>query len=192
MNSNFKAQVKIIEIPDDIKSLCKKYADGLDQNRHFGRKVGRWDDLYRSCIGQEMVHYYLDSLNIGHEYMKPYHSEGRPLNEFDIKISDETYDVKTRSRWNETYCHNIELIMSEHEREEKHKVDFYIFATIDETLKNIYLLGAKEYFSLWNNLHDPKEFWDNAKTKKREYLFQPAGYILSRELEPLKKIIFRV
>jgi hypothetical protein len=181
--TDFRNQVIELEIPEEVKVLCKEYADGLDKNRHYGRKVGKLNDLYRSCLGQEMVHVWLDRDKIYHDYMKPYHKEGRPLGEYDVMIAGETYDVKCRSRWNEKYSHNIELIMSSHEQEERLKVDYYIFCTTDDFADNVYILGALSYSDLWEKLHEPKE---------RQYSFPPAGYIISRELKPIRKVIYRV
>ena len=192
MFSSYKDSVVKLEISKEVKDLCWEYARGLDEHRTSGRHVGRFDDLFRSCIGQEIVRRWLEEKKIAHKYMKPYHSEGRPANEFDILIGQEEFDVKTRSRWKEEYCHNIELLIGEHEQEEHLKVDYYIFCTTDEDLKYIYILGGLSYNDLWETIHEPKEFWDNAETKPRKYLFPTVGYILSRELDSLKKIIFRV
>jgi len=183
VNSNYK-KPQAIKIPDEVKREAVEYAKGLDKDRHFRRRVGNFWDLYRSCIGQIMVHRYLTSLKIAHDYMKPYHSEGRPANEYDIRIQDlGEFDVKCRGRWNEEYFYNIKILIAEHEREERLKTDYYIFCTTDKELKNFYILGVLSYKDLWNKLHKPED---------REYKFPVAGYILSREMNDLKKTIFRV
>lgn len=183
MNSNYKKPVGI-EIPEEVKEEAKEYAKGLDENRHFERRVGEFDDLYRSCIGQIMVHKYLESKGIEHEYMKPYHSEGRPANEFDIKIEDlGEFDVKCRGRWKDDYFYNIPIIISEHEKEERLKTDYYIFCTTDKELKNFYILGALSYQDLWKKLKPAPE-WN--------YKFPPAGVIYSRDMHDLIKTILRV
>lgn len=184
MNSSYKKPIGI-EIPEEVKEEAKEYARGLDENRHFGRHVGEFYDLYRSCIGQIMVHRYLTDKGIEHEYMKPYQEEGRPENEFDIIIKDlGVFDVKCRGRWKEDYFYNIEILMSEHEKEPHLKTDYYIFCTIDKELKKFYILGVLGYDELWQRKLKP--------CPEREYKFPPAGYVVSRDMHDLIKTILRI
>lgn len=183
-----------LNIPNDVKEYCKSVSELLMKERTYNTMYGGGDFVYRGCLVQEMYHKWLESLHWGHEYMAPYTREGMPKEEWDIKIAGETFDTKCRGFWSEEYPYNIEHLFSQLEYYEKdiRKYDYYLFGVTDKEREKVYLLGGLSFNDLWNALYEPEEYWDKKRTKPREYKFPTYGYIKSRDLKPLKEIIFRV
>jgi hypothetical protein len=181
-----------LKIPDEIKNYCKDASEHLMKERTFETLDGGGDFVYRGCLVQEMYHLWLKERKWPHEYMRPYTPTGRPKDEWDIKIAGETFDTKCRGFWNEKYPIEHLFSQREYEQRERLKSDYYLLGVTDKDRDIAYLLGGLSYERLWDSMKEPKQFWDNARTKPREYKFETYGYILSKDLDPLKKIIFRI
>lgn len=199
MTLDIKNEAIKLLIPEEIKAYCKDASEHLMKERTFETLDGGGDFLYRGCLVQEMYHLWLKDRGWPHEYMRPYTPNGKPKEEWDIRIAGETFDTKCRGFWHDDYCYAIEHLFSqrEYEQRERLKSDYYLVGVTDKgeglyKRNFVYLLGGLSFNKLWEKMREPKKFWDKEETKEREYKFEPHGYILSRDLDSLKKIIFRL
>lgn len=183
-----RSDIITIPVPPDILEVARSTSVLLDkENEGKYTRDGGADKNIKGYLGQWAVHTYLNSCNNGrgwyHLYSEPY-VKGQHGDKFDILFGGtDKWDVKCREFWTEEYFYNIKMIMSEHERDESKPCDAYIFCTPDLDYKNIYILGGNDYHYVWNNLTDiPEEAKSHLK-------FPAAGYVISRTLTPIEKLI---
>lgn len=175
---------KIIKltIRKELLDTAKAYARSLGiENKGLRTRDGGSEKDIKGSIAQILVHEYLESLRIPHEYSSPY-TKGQHGDPYDILFSDMVIDVKCRGKWSEKYFYNIKLLMAEHELTEAKPCDYYVFCTLDEDFSNLYILGVLSYRETWGNLKplSPEE--------KKVLLFPAKGFIYSRSLAPFSDL----
>lgn len=178
-----RTDIITIPIPQPLLEEVTEWAKKMDQENQ-GKRTRDGGDFknIKGCLGQWAVHQYMNAYKWEHTYSPPY-VKNQHGDSYDIGFCGETWDVKCREWWDENYFFNIKMKMATHEHTESKPGDTYIFTTIDREYTNVYILGGLPYNTVWNNL-TPISDYDQSQMK-----FPCAGYILSRDLIPIKKLI---
>lgn len=177
-----REDVKVMRITSEMLYKAREDAKNLDyENAGRNTREGGALKNVKGSLAQQAVYLYLSNLPVFRyqiEYSDPY-QEHLYGDEWDLRIFEETYDVKCRGCWNEKYWYNLNFLMGEHEQ--KKRVDNYIFATVDDDLEYVYIIGGISYDNLWKNIQPLKE---GANLK-----FSSAGSIHIKHMKPLVPLI---
>jgi hypothetical protein len=184
--AEYLKKIIIVPIPQEIRIKARKAANAIEEARKDSKKTrdGGDDKDYKGILGQWGVQTAIEDMGFRPEVDDPFKVK-KGGDDFDIKFGDEIWDVKCRWWWNNEWCFNESIIMAEHEATEAKSCDYYVFCTPDKGYKNIYILGAYDYYHTWEELDEINE------KVLAKLPFPAAGWLHVKKLTPFKEFVLR-